>query len=458
MRKPKVLFVFSKQRSENVTTFGGFEKRLRRFGGLEYAESDHLALEDLTFEISNNRSVVADLRTGELVKGYGFVYFKDWLSLPERAASLAYHLQAKGVPFIDAVVIQKGSDYHKLLQAYKLVSAGLPIVPTRFIPTNNIVAEVTKQKIHYPFILKDALGQKGQKNFLIKSLPELKKAVEENSDTQFVIQTYIPNDFDYRVQVYGYKASLVIKRSKQSNTHLNNTSAGGSAELIKLKDMEENLLQLAEDAAQAMNLQVCGVDILVNKNTGEAYVLEVNQGSQIVTGAFIEKNIPSFDNYLKKTISKRLKIKAAEKELLIKPIIGRHTYVSLPGLDLQNIIAKVDTGAYSCSLHAENIRVVRKNGKKMLRFDVPVIEKGRHFTGENQTCYIENYEIIEVRSSNGTQNRYRIETAVEIFGKKYATKLTLSNRGSLKHPMLIGRRLLRSNFLVNVELSQRDID
>ena len=458
MRKPKILFVFSKERAENVTTFGGFEKRLRRFGGLEYAESDHLALENLSYEISNNHSVVTDLRTNEEVKGYGFVYFKDWLSLPERAAAFAYHLQAKGVPFIDAVVIQKGSDYHKLLQTYKLVAAGLPIIPTRFIPTENIIDQVTKHGIKFPFILKDAFGQKGQNNYLIESAGQLKRIVSQNKDVQFVIQEYIKNDFDYRVQVYGYKAGLVIKRSKQSNTHLNNTSAGGTAELVKLSDMDENLLQLAEDAAAAMNLQVCGVDILVDKTTNEAYVLEVNQGSQIVTGAFIEKNIPSFDSYLKKTISKRLKIKAAEKELLIKPIIGRHTFVSLPGLNLQNIIAKVDTGAYSCSLHAENIKVVRKNGKKMLRFDVPILEKGRHFTGENQTCYVEKYEIIEIRSSNGIQNRYRIETAVEIFGKKYFTKLTLSNRGSLKNPMLIGRRLLRSNFLVNVELSQRDID
>ena len=457
MRKPKALFVFAKQRSENSTRFGGYEKRLRRFGGLEYLESAHTALEDLSFYIDNNQSVITDQRINKPLSGYGFVYFKDWLSLPEQAAALAYHLQAKGVPFIDRVVIQKGSDYHKLLQAYKLTSAGLPIVPTWFAMPDKLVNASIDCPLKFPMILKDAVGQKGQNNYLVNNQKELIKITKQNPDIQFVAQNYIENDFDYRVQVYGYKASLVIKRSKKSGSHLNNTSAGGKAELIELEDFDKNLLELAESAAKAMNLQVCGVDILVDKSSKEPYVLEVNQGSQVVTGAYIDKNIPAFDRYLKSAVARRVKISAAEEELSIKPILGRHIFVNLPGLNLQNIIAKVDTGAYSCSLHAENIKELKKDGHKVLSFDVPVLENGRYLTGKTKTCFAKKYEIIEVRSSNGVQNRYRIEVSVEIFGKKYPTKLTLSNRGSLKYPMLLGRRLLRGNFLVNVELSQRDI-
>lgn len=457
MRKPKALFVFAKRRSETSTRFGGFEKRIRRYEGLEFLETDHAALEDLVFYIDNNQSIITDIRTQKPLSGYGFVYFKDWLSLPEQAASLAYHLQAKGVPFIDRVVIQKGSDYHKLLQAYKLAAAGLPIVPTWFAMPHQLVEATQTSPIQYPMILKDALGQKGQTNFLVKNSVQLKKISKKHPEVQFVAQNYIENDSDYRVQVYGYKAALVIKRTKKSGSHLNNTSAGGSAELIDLENFDTGLLELAENAAQAMNLQVCGVDILVDKISKEPYVLEVNQGSQIVTGAFIENNIPAFDSYLKKAVARRVKVQAADEELSIKPIIGRHVFVNLPGLNLHSIIAKVDSGAYSCSLHAENIKEIRKNGAKVLQFDVPVVEKGRHLTGETKRCIAKKYEIIEVRSSNGVQNRYRIEVSVEIFGKKYPTKLTLSNRGSLKHPMLLGRRLLRGNFLVNVELSQRDI-
>ena len=67
-----------------------------------------------------------------------------------------------------------------------------------------------------------------------------------------------------------------------------------------------------------------------------------------------------------------------------------------------------------------------------------------------------DYEIYDfkekrVRSSNGQlQYRYLIKTSVIIFGKKYKTEFTLTDRGKMKYPILIGRKLLNKNFVVDV--------
>lgn len=129
--------------------------------------------------------------------------------------------------------------------------------------------------------------------------------------------------------------------------------------------------------------------------------------------------------------------------------VGSFEYVSLPGLKMDNIIAKIDTGAYSGAIHCNDIKVVRRksDGKRVLRFKTSNLEDVFKF---------EDFKTVKVRSSNGHQiKRYIIETDIIIRHKKYTIRISLSDRSDMQREVLIGRRFLRShNMLVDVRINQ----
>ena len=126
-------------------------------------------------------------------------------------------------------------------------------------------------------------------------------------------------------------------------------------------------------------------------------------------------------------------------------ILGRYDRVDLPELGLYNIHAKIDTGAYTCSLHCHHADVV--DGK--LEF-ILLDEEHPEFTG--MKFVFENFEKRNIKNSFGeVEKRFVIETSIKIFEEVITTQFSLSNRGSLKFPILIGRKILRDRYLIDVK-------
>lgn len=124
--------------------------------------------------------------------------------------------------------------------------------------------------------------------------------------------------------------------------------------------------------------------------------------------------------------------------------LGRYDRVDLPELGLDNLHAKIDTGAYSCSLHCSSTKIV--NGK--LEF-VLLDEEHPEFTG--MKFVYEDFKERLIKNSFGeVEKRFVIQTTIKIFNEEIITSFSLSNRGTLKFPILIGRKLLRSRFLIDV--------
>jgi len=129
-------------------------------------------------------------------------------------------------------------------------------------------------------------------------------------------------------------------------------------------------------------------------------------------------------------------------------ILGRIDKFDLPELSLNNIKAKIDTGAKTSSLHCSSI-ISKKEG--YVTFTV-LDKENEKFTGETITKKIHRFS--NVKSSNGVEEkRYFIKTPIIIFDKEYIMELSLTSRGSMKYPLLIGRELIRQNFIVDVKKS-----
>ncbi|MDH4089762.1 MAG: RimK/LysX family protein [Cyclobacteriaceae bacterium] len=125
-------------------------------------------------------------------------------------------------------------------------------------------------------------------------------------------------------------------------------------------------------------------------------------------------------------------------------ILGRFDRVDLPGLGLVNIHAKVDTGAYTSSLHCRQARVV----DGILEF-ILLDEEHPEFTGM-KFC-VTDYEERNIKNSFGEEElRFVITTPLIIFNEEITAEFSLSNRGSLKFPILIGRKILRNRFVIDI--------
>ncbi len=131
-----------------------------------------------------------------------------------------------------------------------------------------------------------------------------------------------------------------------------------------------------------------------------------------------------------------------------KKVIGRKEKITLPELGLKSVWAKIDTGAYTSSLHAEHIREEMENGKSVLKFEI-LMPGHRDFTGKTLT--FGEYKQKKVKNSFGqAETRYLVQTRIRIAGEVFSAEFTLSDRSSMKNSILLGRKILRDKFLVDV--------
>lgn len=131
-----------------------------------------------------------------------------------------------------------------------------------------------------------------------------------------------------------------------------------------------------------------------------------------------------------------------------KKVIGRKEKITLPDLALRSVWAKIDTGAFTSSLHAEDIREEEVEGKKVLKFEI-LMPGHKDFTGK--TLSFEEYKQKKVKNSFGhAETRYMVVTRIKIAGETFAAEFTLSDRSSMKNSILLGRKILQDKFLVDV--------
>ncbi|RRO15304.1 ATP-dependent zinc protease family protein [Flavobacteriaceae bacterium 14752] len=136
-----------------------------------------------------------------------------------------------------------------------------------------------------------------------------------------------------------------------------------------------------------------------------------------------------------------------------KIVIGRTDIADFPDLGFNQVEVKIDTGAYTSSIHCKSIKV--KDGKLYCIF---LDEKHPEYSLKTHT--FENFKTIRVKSSNGiSQKRYEIKSKIKLFDKIYSISLSLSDRKDMKYPVLLGRKFLNPKFIVDpalIDLSHKN--
>jgi hypothetical protein len=124
-------------------------------------------------------------------------------------------------------------------------------------------------------------------------------------------------------------------------------------------------------------------------------------------------------------------------------VIGWTEYVDFPEWHVKNVRAKIDTGARSSALHVDNIEMLPGG---LVAFDVVRNRKSR----QHRRVLARVSRTGRVRSSSGhATQRIFVETTMRLGPVEKRIELSLTDRGSMIHRMLIGRSALGSSFLID---------
>jgi hypothetical protein len=127
-------------------------------------------------------------------------------------------------------------------------------------------------------------------------------------------------------------------------------------------------------------------------------------------------------------------------------IIGEREWALVEPGDLV-LEARIDTGAETSSIHAENIQLIEKDGKRWVRFDLSNPQSGATIPLERR---LHRRILIKQKTDGGSDRRYVVRMWLTLGDTRTWVDVSLSDRDDFELPLLIGRNMLMDNFAVDV--------
>jgi glutathione synthase/RimK-type ligase-like ATP-grasp enzyme len=219
-----------------------------------------------------------------------------WLSSFWSSRAIAYtiklYLESKNIHHSH---VEKNSS--KLTDQMAFALAGLPVPDTYFYggPTNPALVEKIEKHLTYPLIIKDNKGSMGRHSFLVHSREELTKCLFKlPTHKKFQFQEFIPNDYDWGVMVVHGQVISGEKSFGQGKDFRNNACNGAKEVFVPVKDIPQDIKDLAIQASATLGLKWSRADIIIDKRDNSPHLLEVNRTPGITKGTTEEKGAQAF--------------------------------------------------------------------------------------------------------------------------------------------------------------------
>ncbi len=127
-----------------------------------------------------------------------------------------------------------------------------------------------------------------------------------------------------------------------------------------------------------------------------------------------------------------------------KDIIGRAERIDFPRGEVFGVPAKVDTGAWRTSVWATGVHV-----KDDVLYFTLLGPSSKFYSGKQMST--KHFKKVTVENSFGhSEERYSILLTIRLLGRRIRTTVTLSDRATKTYPILIGRKMLKNKFIVDV--------
>jgi len=128
-------------------------------------------------------------------------------------------------------------------------------------------------------------------------------------------------------------------------------------------------------------------------------------------------------------------------------IVGWREWVGLPGVGVEWLKAKIDTGAQTSSLHAFALEPFSRDAQDWVRFELHPWQRS---AADPLTVELPVHDRRPVRSSSGhVQDRYVVLLDLRLCGRLVPAEVTLTRRDAMGFRMLVGREVLKRGFLVD---------
>lgn len=132
-------------------------------------------------------------------------------------------------------------------------------------------------------------------------------------------------------------------------------------------------------------------------------------------------------------------------------VIGSEEWCVFEEFGIPAIKARVDSGAKTSSIQANNIKLIHKGTEEWVRFEVNPIQDNRSIIIR---CETRLHDKRVVKSSSGiAEERFVIKTSVTLGETTFDIELTLANRDAMEYRMLLGREALIDRYMVNPSIS-----
>jgi len=132
------------------------------------------------------------------------------------------------------------------------------------------------------------------------------------------------------------------------------------------------------------------------------------------------------------------------------PIVGAVEWARIEPGDIR-LPARIDTGAASTSLHAENIELIEKDGKRWVKFSVldPATKKQVDLQRPLRR------KIVIKQGDNKKTYRYVVRLHITLADSRAQVDVTLNERDNMEYALQIGRNLLVDTVIVDVSRQQQ---
>lgn len=270
----------------------GLKVTLASFSDLEYKTS-----KDFTLKIK-----------GEPVENFDVIYVRLVGKRFEDVSLLVNFAKEKGIKIVDKIYEKSHIirlPIAKALEVKLLSRAGLPLPKTFFAKLLEI-KQKAPELYGFPFVIKGTTGKQGHAVWSPRNKEELERLYEELKDKEkegkrFLAQEFIKASQRNRVFVVGGVAIAGITRPtkwrKRFIKKVNGEFPAGIKEALNPISRED--AKLAVSAAEALDIDIAGVDIFHEDATNKVYVLEVNSAPRWEaiakdTGVNVEREILRF--------------------------------------------------------------------------------------------------------------------------------------------------------------------
>lgn len=229
------------------------------------------------------------IHRGKLLEGYTAVIPRIGASLTFYGTAVVRQFEVQGVWVANSSqAIVRSRDKLRAMQILSREGIGLPKTVFAKFPKDHEVDELIRAVGGPPIVIKLLEGTQGIGVVLAENFRSAKSVIEAFSGVQenILIQEFIAEaeGADIRAIVVGNRVIAAMKRQGLKGDFRSNLHRGGSSEPVELSEEEK---RTALRAAQALNLQVAGVDML--RSHRGPLILEVNsspglKGIETATG------------------------------------------------------------------------------------------------------------------------------------------------------------------------------